>query len=249
MQQWRPKSRFEPHVLPEQDGDTAMQAKTRASIHSITRRRARVGFSLLGIVGCLLILESSRAQRKPDLIRLPPARPGIAVIHARLVQDDGRTVHWQWTIVGARNWDLHDPDSFGASNPHVLRLAQRARTPAEDALTWSQADSRPNEKRPHVCVYDWQIVPVKGMGDNVAAWSIETDVRGVYGSKGPLTFTDSRMMENRHATPNQLLLAGDKDDLPFPPKILLKKDLTVKLPATVTLATVGKQTYTLALER
>jgi hypothetical protein len=226
-----------------------MQAKNRASIHAIPQGHARFGILLLGIVGCLLILEIARAQHKPDLIRLPPARPGTAVIHARLVQDDGRTVHWTWTIVGTRNWDLRDQDSFGTSNPHVLRLTQRAHTPAQDALTWSQADGRLNEKRPHACVYDWQIVPVKGMGDDVAAWSIETDVRGVYGSKGPLTFTDSRMMENRHAATNQLLLAGDKDDLPFPPKILLTKDLTVKLPATVTLATAGKQTYTLALER
>src|SRR5579872_5617926 len=175
-----------------------MQARDRVSIRAITSERVRLGVALRGLrssartprafgaphsvaaiaalclIGCVVILPRSRADHKVDLVRMPPARPGTAVVHARLLTDDGRIVHWQWTIVGAHNWNLRGQDSFPTSNPHVSRLVQRARTPAEDALAWSEADGRPNEMRPHACVYDWRIVPIKGMGESISAWSIET---------------------------------------------------------------------------
>jgi hypothetical protein len=44
------------------------------------------------------------ADEKKAVAALPPASAGKVYIVPKKIQEDGNTVHWQWTINGDRNW-------------------------------------------------------------------------------------------------------------------------------------------------
>jgi hypothetical protein len=73
---------------------------------------ALLGMFWLGGTGCRQGTPSglgsngfgTAADQKYAVAALPPASPGKVYIAPKKLQEDRDSVHWQWTIIGDRNW-------------------------------------------------------------------------------------------------------------------------------------------------